>query len=122
MNTSTTYAEKKTLSPSDTLLSNNRSISDSEFITENIHSDRNNLCGSISEEMLKKAVAALLENNKSAFEQTAKKLNLMPDSLVENINEMSYTLIGDISIEHNESGFFTVIDDYRTELEKFAYE
>ena len=84
--------------------------------------DHDIMNGQIQKERLKKAVMALLQNDRSSFYDIASSMNLMPDSLVENINVMSYTLIGDVAVEPDSNGFFAIIDDYRKELEEFADE
>ena len=69
-------------------------------------------------DMFDTALRMLLDGRTDAFDAYARRLNLLPDSLAEIINETAYDLFGDIIAEAGESGY-RLIPDYRTDAEEY---
>ena len=67
------------------------------------------------------ALRLLLRGKSREFGDLARENGLLPDTLAEQINQLALDVYGDIAVE-NDGGFggFTVIEDYREELEEIA--
>ena len=67
------------------------------------------------------ALKLLLRGKSREFGDLARENGLLPDTLAEHINQLALDVYGDIAVE-NDGGFggFTVIEDYREELEEIA--
>ena len=59
----------------------------------------------------------LLRGKSREFGELARKNGLLPDTLAEQINEIALDLYGDVAVEGDS---FTIIEDYRDELENLA--
>jgi hypothetical protein len=67
------------------------------------------------------ALELLLRGKSREFGELARKNGLLPDTLAEQINQIALDIYGDIAVEGDGSfGGFTVIEDYREELEEIA--
>ena len=64
------------------------------------------------------ALDALIKQNRRRFAEIAEENHLLPDALVDMINEAAYDIVGDIAIENSGAGY-TVIPDYIKELEEW---
>ena len=67
-----------------------------------------------------KPYAALLcaidRQDMTQVKEIARQLGKLPDALVEEINTLASDVFGDILIEENEYGGYTMIEDYREEI------
>ena len=61
------------------------------------------------------ALKALIHGGQAAFKKAAAELHLLPESLMERINEEAYERYGDAAIEERD-GVFTPIPDYADEI------
>ena len=52
----------------------------------------------------------------------AQLAGLLPDAIVEQINEAAFDLLGDIVIEQADDGSYTVIEDYEQDVKKILDE
>lgn len=66
-------------------------------------------------------LAAVLQQDKQAQLQLSRQKGIMIDALVEQINALAFDVWGDILLEEND-GAYTVIEEYRTQLEQFLME
>ncbi len=64
------------------------------------------------------ALDALIKQNRRRFAEIAEENHLLPDALVDMINEAAYDIVGDIAIENSGAGYM-VIPDYIKELEEW---
>lgn len=59
------------------------------------------------------AVKEMAKGNLSVFSELSKRVGKMPDSLLDEINEISFNTIGDAILEDDGMGKYQVIDDYK---------
>ncbi len=80
--------------------------------------DPENGCGEPGQDgMLRTAFRLLLDGLPQEFSAYAGRLNLLPETLAERLNDMAYELLGDIAVEADENGGFRLLPDYREEIE-----
>ena len=58
------------------------------------------------------------DGNTQSFSALAESMNLMPETLVEKLNEYAYDIIGDIAAEPGGPGGWQIVDDYVAELDE----
>ena len=68
-------------------------------------------------------IKAALDGDPAALRATAKTLGKMPDALVDEINALTADgEIGDIILEDDDMGGYTVIEDYREQVREQVIE
>ena len=70
-----------------------------------------------SDEVLQTAFGFLLDGNIQAFSAYAARLNMLPETLAERLNDAAYERLGDVAVETDGSGDFFLLPDYREEIE-----
>ncbi|MGI6202156.1 MAG: TerB N-terminal domain-containing protein [Eubacteriales bacterium] len=69
-------------------------------------------------ERYRRAYVFLRDGNTQSFSALAESMNLMPETLVEKLNEYAYDIIGDIAAEPGGPGGWQIVDDYVAELDE----
>lgn len=64
----------------------------------------------------------IADGSPSLQRTAAQKRGCLPDALVEEINTIAFDLMGDILIETNEDGTYTIIEDYYPDVEPLLLE
>lgn len=68
-----------------------------------------------TDDSVKTAVRALLDKDMELFSDTARQKNMLPEALLDLVNERLYDLLGDTAAEVSEGGF-AIIDDYKDDV------
>ena len=64
-------------------------------------------------EKYRSAIVELVNGKPSAIHRLAAAMGKLPDALVDEINEIAYDILGDLLIEDDGMGTYSVIEDYK---------
>ncbi len=71
-------------------------------------------------ELAAAGIAAVLSGDSARIAELAEQRSLLPETFAELLNEFCYDIIGDIAVEYDEeNGIYSVIPDYKEELEEW---
>ncbi|MBO5898889.1 MAG: TerB N-terminal domain-containing protein [Clostridia bacterium] len=63
-------------------------------------------------------IVAVLQGDATAVRAIARDMGVMPDVLLEQVNDVAVELMGDILLESDENGRYTVIEDYEDDVKQ----
>lgn len=71
-------------------------------------------------ELAAAGIAAVLSGDSARIAELTEQRSLLPETFAELLNEFCYDIIGDIAVEYDEeNGIYSVIPDYKEELEEW---
>ncbi|MCR5264906.1 MAG: TerB N-terminal domain-containing protein [Clostridiales bacterium] len=69
-------------------------------------------------QIIRKAVGQLLDGSVEGFRAAAREANMLPEAMLDLINETLYGILGDAAAEYDGESF-SIVEDYREDIEKW---